>query len=194
MRRRGALRTERHTLGASVAFVGTPVAAAVALLALGACGVVVESRSEQPSAAPLTASPPATAGARPTVTVTVGDAEPLIAEVAATTAERQLGLMDRDSVPPGTGMVFVFPRAEAGAFWMFRTRVPLSIVWAADGRVVGVAEMEPCRSADPSQCRRYPSPEPFDLAVEAHAGTFTDANVRRGDPVRVTGTLPTPAD
>ncbi len=166
------------------------IATAVALLALAACGVSGGSGSDRPSAAPLTAPPTGSGGARPTVSVTVGKAGPLEVEVAATAEERQLGLMDREEVPTRTGMIFVFPKAEEGAFWMYRTKVPLSIVWAADGGVVGVAEMEPCGSVDPWKCRRYPSPEPFDLAVEAPGGTFTDAGVRPGDPVHITGTLP----
>jgi uncharacterized membrane protein (UPF0127 family) len=168
------------------------VATVAVLLASAACGVLTEGHADRPSAVPLTPSPSGTGRSVPTVTVTVGDAEPLVVEVAATPEERQFGLMDRDRVPTGTGMIFVFPRAEAGSFWMYRTRVPLSIVWAADRRVVGVAEMEPCRSAASAQCPTYPAPKPFDLAVEAPAGTFTDVGVRPGDPVHITGALPTP--
>jgi uncharacterized membrane protein (UPF0127 family) len=132
--------------------------------------------------------------ATPTVTVRVGPSAPLRVEVAATEEQRELGLMDRDSVPAGTGMIFVFPRAERGSFWMYRTRVPLSIAWAAGGRVVGVAEMEPCRSPDSATCPTYPSPQRFDIAVEAPAGTFTSAGVKAGDRVLITGALPSASD
>jgi uncharacterized membrane protein (UPF0127 family) len=180
------------------AAVVVAVFAVAALIASAACGVITEGGAGEPSSVTtLTARPPdgdRTVTPAETVTVTVGNAGPLEVEIAATAQQRQRGLMERDRVPAGTGMIFVFPRAEPGAFWMYRTRVPLSIVWAVGGRVVGVAEMEPCTSADSSRCPTYPSPEPFDLAVEAPAGTFTAAGVRPGDPVRVTGTLPTPPD
>ena len=164
---------------------------AMVVTALVACaGCETTTDATRRGEAPPTAGSGSGNGTR-IVTVRVGAADPLRVEVAATEEQREQGLMDRDRVPAGTGMIFVFPRAERGAFWMYRTRVPLSIVWAAGGRVVGVAEMEPCRSPDSSRCPTYPSPQPFDIAVEALAGTFTAAGVKPGDPVRITGALPT---
>jgi uncharacterized protein len=128
------------------------------------------------------------------VQVTVGNAEPLKVEIAATPDERRRGLMHRERLDPRTGMLFLFPSAREGAFWMYQTPVPLSIAWAAEGRVVGIAEMEPCPESDPNNCPRYPAPAAFDLAVEAPAGTFTAADVRAGDEVRIDGDLPTPTD
>jgi uncharacterized protein len=161
-----------------------------ALVACAGCeGTKDAAKSGEAS---VTASPESRSGT-PTVTVRVGPADPLRVEVAATEEQRERGLMDRDSLPAGNGMIFVFPRAERGAFWMYRTRVPLSIAWAAGGRVVGIAEMEPCRSPDSAACPTYPSPQPFDIAVEAPAGTFTSAGVKPGDPVVITGMLPSAA-
>jgi hypothetical protein len=121
-------------------------------------------------------------------TVTVGTAQTLAVEVADSPEERRVGLMGRTDVPEGTGMAFVYPEPLRGGFWMRDTLVPLSIVWVLDDTVVGVAEMEPC--ADREQCLVY-YPEDadavFDLAVEAAAGTFTEAGVRPGDPVSTTG-------
>src|SRR5829696_2865903 len=68
-------------------------------------------------------------------------------EVAADPATRGRGLMERERVPPGTGMVFLYPADVAESFWMKNTLVPLSIAFvAADGRVVSVAEMTPCKA------------------------------------------------
>src|SRR5262245_63302067 len=97
---------------------------AAALVACAGCESTKDAaKPGESSATAGSASPSGT----PTVTVTVGPAEPLRVEVAATEEQRELGLMDRDSVPTGTGMIFVFSQAERGAFWMYRTRVPLSI-------------------------------------------------------------------
>jgi uncharacterized protein len=163
------------------------IAMVAALLACVGC----ESTTDTPESeeASVTAGTESRSGT-PTVIVRVGSADPLRVEVATTEEQRELGLMDRDSVPTGTGMIFIFPRAERGSFWMYRTRVPLSIAWAAGGRVVGIAEMEPCRSPDSAACPTYPSPQPFDIAVEAPAGTFTSAGVKPGDAVLITGALP----
>lgn len=51
-------------------------------------------------------------------------------EVADTGAERAQGLMHRDSMPKGAGMLFVYPRPQvAVAFWMKNTRIPLDIIF-----------------------------------------------------------------
>jgi uncharacterized protein len=102
-------------------------------------------------------------------------------EVAADPASRARGLMGRERVPAGTGMVFLFPADVQAAFWMKDTLVPLSIAYvAADGRVVGVREMPPCR-ADP--CPSYAPGGAYRYAVELPAGAFRAAGVDRGDRV-----------
>jgi uncharacterized membrane protein (UPF0127 family) len=102
-------------------------------------------------------------------------------EVAADPATRARGLMGREQVPPGRGMVFLYPGDVREAFWMKDTLVPLSIAFvAADGRVVSVAEMTPCR-ADP--CPTYEPAGPYRYAVELAAGAFPAAGVGAGDRV-----------
>ncbi len=66
----------------------------------------------------------------------------LTAEVAATAAQQQTGLMNRSSLPENHGMVFVFPRTQPVCMWMKNTRIPLSVAFiAADGRIVNLADM-----------------------------------------------------
>jgi uncharacterized protein len=102
-------------------------------------------------------------------------------EVAATPAQRSLGLMHRTTLPEGTGMVFLFPEDREGGFWMKNTLVPLSIAFVrADGRVVAVREMVPC-TADP--CPVYRPGGRYRYAVELPAGAFADAGVGPGDRV-----------
>jgi uncharacterized protein len=99
-------------------------------------------------------------------------------EVAADPATRARGLMERERVPPGTGMVFLYPADVAESFWMKNTLVPLSIAFvAADGRVVSVSEMTPCK-ADP--CPSYAPAGPYRYAIELAAGSFGDAGVEPG--------------
>jgi uncharacterized membrane protein (UPF0127 family) len=103
-----------------------------------------------------------------------------VAEVADDAEERQLGLAGRDEVPPGAGMLFVFEGPVTARFTMQDTLVPLSIVWADDGTVVGLAEMPSCPPG--TNCPTYGPDRPFTHALEAAAGTFTDAGVGVGDP------------
>ncbi|HEX2155895.1 MAG TPA: DUF192 domain-containing protein [Actinomycetes bacterium] len=110
-----------------------------------------------------------------------GDPVTVRLEVAADPATRARGLMEREEVPPGTGMVFLYPRDVAEAYWMKNTLVPLSIAFvAADGRVVSVAEMTPCK-ADP--CPSYAPAGPYRYAVELASGSFADAGVGPGSRV-----------
>jgi uncharacterized protein len=99
-------------------------------------------------------------------------------EVAADPAARARGLMGRRQVPEGTGMVFLYPADVSESYWMKNTLVPLSIAFvAADGRVVSVAEMTPCK-ADP--CPSYAPAGPYRYAVELAAGSFAEAGVGPG--------------
>ena len=57
-------------------------------------------------------------------------------ELALTDAAREHGLMDRTTIAPHTGMIFVFAQDAPVSFWMKETLVPLDMIFiAADGRV-----------------------------------------------------------
>jgi uncharacterized protein len=166
--------------------------AAGALLAVVGVGVLVVvlasaaglGRPDAPAPAP-TAGGQGAADAAGTATyrlLPAGGAETTVRlEVAAGPAARARGLMGRERVAPGTGMVFLYPGDVREAFWMKDTLVPLSIAFvAADGRVVSVHEMTPCR-ADP--CPTYAPAGPYRYAVELAAGAFPAAGVGPGDRV-----------
>jgi uncharacterized membrane protein (UPF0127 family) len=75
------------------------------------------------------------ATALPTVVIRAPQAD-LTLEVARTDAQREHGLMDRTSVAPHTGMIFVFERDEFVQFWMKNTLVPLDMIFVgSDGSV-----------------------------------------------------------
>ncbi|MCA1334647.1 DUF192 domain-containing protein [Pseudooceanicola marinus] len=50
-------------------------------------------------------------------------------EIADEPAERQQGLMNRESMGLGEGMLFVFPQQRPLAFWMRNTLIPLDIIF-----------------------------------------------------------------
>jgi uncharacterized membrane protein (UPF0127 family) len=84
-----------------------------------------------------------TAAELATTTLTIGT-HTLTAEVAASPAERQTGLMNRFSLKPDHGMLFIFERPEPLSFWMRNTYVALSIAFiSADGRILNIEEMQP---------------------------------------------------
>lgn len=61
--------------------------------------------------------------------------------VAATGAQREHGLMNVRYIPPGQGMIFVFPDADQlRGFWMKDTVTPLDMVFVrSDGTISDVA-------------------------------------------------------
>jgi uncharacterized membrane protein (UPF0127 family) len=150
------------------------VAVGVGVLAVARFSASGPGRRDDQAASPApagTATYRLLPGDGPTLTVRL--------EVAADPQARARGLMGRTEVAPGSGMVFLYPADVRESFWMKNTLVPLSIAFvAADGRVVSVAEMTPCR-ADP--CRSYAPGGPYRYAVELAAGAFPAAGVGPGD-------------
>ena len=105
-------------------------------------------------------------------------------EVADTDAERARGLMERASLPPDAGMLFVYDEGHEGAFWMKDTLIPLSIAfYAADGRILEILDMVPCKH-DP--CPLYDPGVSYRGALEVNAGAFRRWGISEGDRLRVT--------
>ena len=65
------------------------------------------------------------------------------AEVASTPQARQVGLMNRTSMPTDSGMLFIFEQKATHCFWMSNTKIPLAIAFLADdGKIVNIEEMQ----------------------------------------------------
>ena len=112
----------------------------------------------------------------PTMELVIEDVDAshlVVVEVADEGHERQQGLMCRETVPSGSGMLFVFESARPLNFWMFNTYVPLDIVYLDESRnVVRAVRMEPCprpEGADDSSWRSTCSTAsiPYGSGVEA---------------------------
>jgi uncharacterized membrane protein (UPF0127 family) len=87
-------------------------------------------------------------------------------ELALTPAKRTRGLMFRRKAP-ADGMLFVFPTATTGGFWMKNTLVPLTIVFFdSRGKRVAKLTMTPCRTAS---CRIYDPGRQYRFALELGA-------------------------
>jgi uncharacterized membrane protein (UPF0127 family) len=114
----------------------------------------------------------------PTVALSI-NGHPITAEVAATPAQREMGLMHRFSLRPDHGMVFVFESMQPQAFWMKNTFIPLSIAFIApDGRIINIDDMAP---QDESL---HWSRGPALYALEMRKGWFAERGIRAGDVVK----------
>jgi len=104
-------------------------------------------------------------------------------EIAETPAERRRGLSGRDSLPDGTGMLFVYNSAGERAFWMRNTLVPLDMIFVdAEMRVLNVehAPTEPLDTPN-DELTRYRSDGPAQYVVETDRGYANRTGVSPGD-------------
>ncbi|MBZ9538772.1 DUF192 domain-containing protein [Modicisalibacter tunisiensis] len=128
-----------------------------------------------------------------TLVIVSGDRRQAVqVEVARRPADRARGLMERERLPAGAGMLFVYPREQpaTGAFWMFNTRIPLSIAFIdTRGVIRAIRRMAPCDSERPADCPRYPAGVPFRMALEVNAGFFARHGITVGDRL-LPGSLP----
>jgi hypothetical protein len=106
-------------------------------------------------------------------------------EVADDARERAVGLMRRESVPLGTGMVFLYDEPSEGRYYMYDVPVPLRAVFVREGRVVSTVVMRPCLAAQPAQCPTYGADGPYDTVVETAPETLPD--VGPGDAFELVG-------
>ena len=100
----------------------------------------------------------------------------VLAEVASTPEERADGLMYRDEVPDGTGMLFVFEDNRPRSFWMANTYVALDVAYMDPSyRIVDIIAMEPLVRDS------YPSDAPAMFALEVRQGWFAERGIEVGD-------------
>ncbi len=78
--------------------------------------------------------------------VSFGGESLVFVEMAKTPDERSRGLMQREGLLDGTGMLFIFEFEERHGFWMKNMEFPIDIIWLdRDGVVVDVAyNVLPC--------------------------------------------------
>lgn len=116
-----------------------------------------------------------------------GGVHPVAVEVADTQAARTRGMMWRNSVPDGTGMLFIFPSLDEHGFWMRNTLVPLDMLFLdASGQVVGVVAQAEPRSDDHRTVGR-----PSLYVLEVAGGWAERRGVGAGARVELKGDLAT---
>lgn len=153
------------------------------LLLAGLCALLV--------ACPKPAAPPPSGAAAdptesgqpqpklPTLKLWLG-AHEVVAEIARTPVEHQVGMMWRTNMAELEGMIFIFDEPGRRSFWMRNTLVPLDIAYlATDGTLLEVHAAQP----------RNESPLPSDsdrvqFVLEMRQGWFQQHNVKPGMLIR----------
>ena len=97
------------------------------------------------------------------------------AEIAATSDSRQTGMMQRTSMAPQRGMLFVFREVAKHCMWMRNTLLPLSVAFLDEnGKIINIEEMQP--QSDANHC----STKPARYALEMNPGWFKSRGLGAG--------------
>jgi uncharacterized membrane protein (UPF0127 family) len=108
------------------------------------------------------------------------ETDTVLAEIARTASEREEGLMYRESLEDGRGMLFVFSDSQIRSFWMRNTLIPLDIAYLDESlRIVDIQGMEP--ETDDA----HPSARAAMFALEVPRGWFGKKGIEVGTQARV---------
>jgi uncharacterized protein len=102
-----------------------------------------------------------------------------LVEVVTTEDEKNTGLMNRNDLPDGRGMLFDFSPPQLVSMWMKNTLIPLDMIFIqADGRILRVAQ-----NAEPLSTIAIPSGGVVKGVLEVIGGTAKRYGIGPGDRV-----------
>jgi hypothetical protein len=113
----------------------------------------------------------------PTMSINAG-MHVIKAEIAASEAQREQGLMFREKMASNEGMIFLFPQAQKTCMWMKNTLLPLSVAFIDDdGLVVNIEDMQ--AQTLESHCAN----QPVHYALEMNLGWFKQKGIKAGSKI-----------
>jgi uncharacterized membrane protein (UPF0127 family) len=111
-----------------------------------------------------------------TVTTTSGKKHRFTVEVARTAEQQAQGLMNRESLAPDRGMIFLYDPPVAASFWMKNTLIPLDMIFIrADGTVARIEANTAPLSLDP-----VAAGEPVGAVLELAGGRSAELGITAG--------------
>lgn len=115
-------------------------------------------------------------------TVMIGEDINVRVEIASTAEMRQKGLSGHEPLGPSEGMLFIFPIADAYAFWMKDMSFPIDILWIKGDELVDMTVNVQVSKPDEAIPRFFPK-YPADKVLEVQAGFAKAHGLRIGMPV-----------
>lgn len=117
-----------------------------------------------------------------TGSVILSDGSTISVEVAESSAEQRRGLMDRKSMDPESGMLFLLKKPGIYTFWMKDTYIDLDFIWLLDGQVVDLRTNVPAGNDLPGdQVSRVQPQTTIDAVLEVPAGFVDRHQIEVGD-------------
>jgi len=113
-------------------------------------------------------------------------------EIAATDEARARGLMFRDTLEDGHGMLFIHDSEAPQAYWMKNTRIALDILYFDDARrlVSQQRDVPPCSGGN--RCPSYPSKGAARYVLELNAGEARRIGLEDGETLTLSPSIRTP--
>lgn len=113
--------------------------------------------------------------------VTLPNGSVIRAERVTEAEDLARGMMFRDSLPAGRGMLFIYGKESNYSFWMFNVKIPLDIVWMDHNRkiVQMVYECPPC-PGPAEKCPSYGGDFPAQYILEMKGGEARKQGLRPG--------------
>ena len=100
-------------------------------------------------------------------------------EISNNYKDREIGLMNRVNLNKNKGMIFIYEKIEPINIWMYKTFIPLDIIFIKNNQIINIAKnATPCLKLP---CKIYPSLEPIDMVIEINAGLTKELNLKIGD-------------
>jgi uncharacterized protein len=110
----------------------------------------------------------------------------LRAEVADTERTREKGLMYRTYLGENDGMIFYFAQTGYHAFYMYNTRIPLSVIFLNESlEIVDIQDMAPCTEERPSACPIYAPKAACKYAIEVNQQFVRKYGIKTGDLAKI---------
>ena len=101
------------------------------------------------------------------------------AEIPQTPEDFMRGLMFREKLDDGKGMLFAYPDSAERSFWMKNTLMPLDMLFIDEKLVIRkIHRAVPCE-AEP--CPSYKSGVPVKYVLEIRGNLTAEKNIKEGD-------------
>ena len=114
--------------------------------------------------------------------VTMPSGKKVTVEIMRQTIELMKGMMFRDSLAEDHGMLFVHPKEDKIAYWMYETRIPLDIIWMdRSHKIVEVSANTPPCKTEAAQCPKYGGTEVSAYVLELNGGAAAKYGLKVGD-------------
>lgn len=115
------------------------------------------------------------------VPITLPGGAVIQAELADTPKKRAEGLMYREHLDPGRGMLFTFSQAQAWVFWMKNTKIPLDLIWINEKKqIVHMEQNVPICTRTDDSCPQYRPNEDALYVLELAGGQAEALKLQRG--------------